>query len=114
MLTTGAALAKMREIIKAQGGNPEITSKDLIPGKYKHTIRSPRKGKVNSIHNRQITVICRILGCPTDKKAGMYLNAKVDERVDKGDILCTLYSSDPHRLREAVETMKNILIYSIE
>ena len=114
MLTSGVALAKMREIIKAQGGDASVMSDDLTPGKYKSDIRAPRSGKVNSIHNRNITVICRILGCPTDKKAGMYLATKLDERVDKGDILCTIYSSDPHRLREAVETIKNMPVYSIE
>lgn len=114
MLTSGAALAKMRQIIKAQGGDAGVTSEQLIPGKHKHIVRAHRSGKVNKINNREITVISRILGCPTDKKAGMHLTAKLDERVDKGDILCTLYSTDQHRLQEAVETMKNIPVYSIE
>ncbi len=114
MLTTGKAMAKMREIIKAQGGDGHAASANLVAGKYKQEMRAHRKGKIHAIDNRQITIICRILGCPTDKRAGMYLDAKLDERVDKGDILCTLYSSDPHRLTEAVETMKNIPVYSIE
>ena len=59
-------------------------------------------------------MICRILGCPTDKKAGMFLNRKLEEHVDKGDILCTLYSEDAYRMREAVETIKNIPIYTVE
>ncbi|MBI5619674.1 thymidine phosphorylase, partial [Candidatus Gottesmanbacteria bacterium] len=114
MLVSGKALAKMREIIKAQGGDPAVHCDQLIPGKYRREARAQHAGKINRLNNQQITVICRILGCPTDKKAGMYLNRKLDERVDKGDILCTLYSSDPYRLREAVETMKNIPVYSIE
>lgn len=114
MLTSGKALGKMREIIKVQGGDPTVRCDQLTPGKYRHEMRAQHAGKVNAMNNQQITVICRILGCPTDKKAGMYLNRKLDERVDKGDILCTLYSSDPYRLKEAVETMKNIPVYSIE
>ncbi len=113
LLVSGKARAKMREIIKAQGGNPDIESHSLKPGKYVHEIKSPRKGMVSRIDNKEITVICRILGCPTDKKAGMYLNRKLEETLDKGDILCTLYSSDQSRLKEAVETLKNVPIYSI-
>lgn len=114
ILSSGKALAKMREIIKAQGGDPSVTSATLLPGKERFEIKSPRHGRVTAIHNQQITVICRILGCPTDKRAGMYLNRKLEETVDKGDILYTLYSSDKWRLKEAVETLKNIPIYTVE
>lgn len=114
LLVSGRALGKMKEIIKAQGGNPEVTSSKLTPGKYIHELRASKKGMIGGIHNQQITVICRILGCPTDKKAGMYLNRKLEERVDKGDILATLYSSDKWRLVEAVETVKTMPVYSIE
>lgn len=113
ILYSGKALAKMREIIKAQGGNPDITSHDLKGGKYIYEMRAGKKGMVYGINNKQITVICRILGCPTDKRAGMYLHHKLEEHVDKGDILCSLYSSDKWRLKEAVETMKNIPVYSL-
>jgi len=73
-----------------------------------------RSGRVHGIDNQQITTICRILGNPADKAAGMYLNRKLDEKVDKNDILYTLYSSDKWRLKEAIETIKNIQIYTIE
>ena len=114
ILVSGKALSKMREIIRAQGGNPDVVSGKLTPGKYIHELRSPKKGMVGGIQNQQITVISRILGCPTDKKAGMYLNRKLEERVDKGDILATLYSSDKWRLGEAAETLKTMPVYSIE
>lgn len=114
ILVSGQAMKKMREIIKAQGGNPDIAIAHVTPGKYRHEVTSLHGGRVSRIDNRQITVVCRILGCPTDKKAGMYLNRKLEETVDKGDILYTLYSSDQWRLKEAVETIKNVPIYSIE
>lgn len=113
-LTSGRALTKMREIIKVQGGEPGVESGHLHPGKYVHEVKSARRGHIHAIDNQQITVICRILGCPTDKKAGMYLNRKLDEAVDSGDILCTLYSTDKWRLKEAVETIKNIPVYKVE
>ncbi|KKU81120.1 MAG: hypothetical protein UY08_C0002G0033 [Candidatus Gottesmanbacteria bacterium GW2011_GWA1_47_8] len=114
ILADGRALDKMREIIKAQGGNPDVGSASLRPGRAVNEIKSTRRGRVVAVDNKQITVICRILGCPTDKRAGMYLNRKLEETVDKGDILCTIYSTDKWRLKEAVETMKNISVYTIE
>lgn len=114
LLTSGKALTKMHEIIKVQGGNPDITSEKLIAGNNKYELLSPNTGRVTKIDNKEISMICRILGCPTDKKAGMFLNRKLEEHVDKGDILCTLYSEDAYRMREAVETIKNIPVYTVE
>ncbi len=114
LLTSGKALKKMREIIKAQGGHPDITSSKLTPGKYVYAYKASKHGMISGMNNQQITVICRILGCPTDKKAGMYLNRKLEERVDKGDILATIYSSDKWRLKEAAETLKSMPVYAVE
>lgn len=114
ILISGKALTKMHEIIKAQGGNPSVGSNTLKPGKEIFYVRSSKKGIITSMNNQQITVICRILGCPTDKKAGMYLNRKLEERVVKGDILATIYSSDKWRLKEAAETIKTMPVYSVE
>jgi AMP phosphorylase len=114
MLVSGKAFQKMREIIAAQGGNPDISSKKLMPGKNIFEQKSNMKGKVSKIDNQHITVVARVLGCPSDKKAGVYLNSKLDEVIYKGDILCTIYSSDKWRLKEAIETLKNFPIYSIQ
>jgi len=114
ILQSGKALHKFREIIEAQGGDPTVDSTKLLPSEHKWEFISPRKGRVTTIDNKEISTICRILGCPTDKKAGMFRNRKLEEHVDKGDILYTLYSSDTYRLKEAVETVKHIPIYIIE
>lgn len=114
ILLSGQAMKKMREIIKAQGGDPGIDGSRLQPGKFRFDIKSMNSGRVARIDNREITVVCRILGCPTDKRAGMYLHRKLEETVDKGDILCTIYSSDKWRLQEAMETMKNVRVFSVE
>lgn len=114
ILASGKALEKMREIIKAQGGDTSVVSSKLTPAKAVYELRASKKGAVTAINNQQITVICRILGCPTDKKAGMYLNRKLEERVDKGDILATIYSSDKWRLKEAAETFKALPVYTLE
>lgn len=114
ILISGKARAKMCEIIKVQGGDPSVASEALRPARHVYEVKASRRGHIHAIDNNQITVICRILGCPADKKAGIYLNRKLEGTVDKNDILCTLYSSDEWRFKEAVETIKNIPIYKIE
>jgi len=112
-LSSGKALAKMREIIKAQGGNPDVGFDDIKSGPYKFEVPSPHKGTVTMFNNQDLTIIAKILGCPKDKKAGIYLERRIDERVDKNDIICVLYSSDKWRLEEAKETLKHVPIYNI-
>ncbi|MFC1647125.1 thymidine phosphorylase [Patescibacteria group bacterium] len=113
-LKNGRALLAMRDIIKAQGGDSTITSTHLIPGEQIHEYKVRRKGVITSVNNQQIASVCRVLGCPIDKKSGMYLNFKTGDTVDKNDILCTLYSNDKWKLKESVETLNNLPIFIIE
>ncbi len=113
MLENGKALKKMKEIIKAQGGDPEISSAHIQTAKHMYQMKSKKSGSVRAIDNQQVSAICRILGCPTEKKAGMYMNKKIDDSVDKGDILCTFYAEDSFRLKEAVWTLMHTNIYSL-
>ena len=114
ILHSGKALAKMREIIKAQGGNPDCNLADLQPGRYQYDLKSGTGGRVTGLNNNDVSVVARILGSPNDKKAGLYLERKLEDEVDRGDILCTLYSSDKWRLEEGVETLKQVPIYKID
>ncbi|KKR32722.1 MAG: hypothetical protein UU37_C0004G0025 [Candidatus Gottesmanbacteria bacterium GW2011_GWA2_41_12] len=114
ILSSGKALEKMKEIIKAQGGDTEVTSGKLRLATYKEEIPSPKRGIVTGFDNHKLTVISKILGCPGDQKAGIYLERRIDESVDKNDILFIMYSSDKWRLKEAVETLSNLPFYKIE
>lgn len=114
ILADGRAYKKMREIIKTQGGNPNIGIDDIKIGEFKYQVPAGKRGTVTAFNNHDLTIIAKILGCPADKKAGIYLERRIDEHVDKNDILCILYSSDKWRLKEAVESLPNAPIYKIE
>lgn len=114
ILVSGKALFKMREIIKEQGGDPEVSYSTLTLARNRHELKSTQKGRITELNNKEVSVIARILGSPHDKKAGIYLERKLEDEVDKGDILCTLYAQDRWRLKEAVETLKNVPIYKVE
>ncbi|MBI4058374.1 thymidine phosphorylase [Candidatus Gottesmanbacteria bacterium] len=114
MLTTGKALEKMREIIKIQGGDSGVSVQSLRLARNRFDVIAWRSGRVTQLNNHDVSVIARILGSPQDKKAGVFLERKLEDEVDKGDILCSFYSTDKWRLKEAVETLAHTPIYWIE
>ena len=103
----------MKQIIKAQGGNPNIESKSLKPGKYSFTLDAWKKGAVESIDSKNLTLIARILGTPDMKGAGIFLNRKIGEKVSRGDPICTFYSESVYNLKEGKESLKNFPLVSI-
>jgi AMP phosphorylase len=98
ILYSGRAFRKFEEIISAQGR----IFIDLVPAKHKHEIKSSKNGKIISIDNRCINLLGRILGCPMDKAAGLYLHRHNADSVQKGDVIITLYSESEKKLKEAI------------
>ncbi len=114
ILESGTALKKFREIVKAQGGNGQISSESLTLAKNKFEFHSPVSGKIKDINNYNLNTIAKILGSPNDKKAGIYLLKKLDHSVLKNESIFILYSDDRYRLREAEATLNNLPIFKIE
>lgn len=111
ILASGQAHAKMQEIIKAQGGNPNTTSDSLKPGHYSYQIIAKASGTIHKIDSKNITLIAKILGTPSDKKAGLFLDKKIGDKVTRGDVLYTLYSSSSYNLNEAKDSLKHFPIF---
>lgn len=113
ILSSGVALKKFKEIIKAQGGDEQITSYNLKMKGLNRGVKSNRSGKIKSVNNYNLNTIAKILGAPQDKYAGIYLLKKIDEEVKNRQDTLLFYSSDKYRLKEALETIKNFPIYEI-
>lgn len=113
LLVSGAALSKFREIVKAQGGDENITSMSLKPGKFCYIFKSDGEGKVKKISNKNITVIAKILGAPVDQEAGIFLEKNLSDRVEKNDELMSFYSDSEYRLKEAVDSVALFPIFEI-
>ena len=108
------ALEKFKEIIKAQGGNPKVTSENLKLGKHVHKFEATKNGIVNDINIKNITIIAKTLGAPKLKGAGIYLEKKIGEDVKSGDVLYTLFSENVYNLKEGIDTLKNFPIINYE
>jgi AMP phosphorylase len=108
ILKSGKAEKKMREIIEAQGGDPEIKPENIQVGDKTYVCKAEDDGRVLWIRNSHVVAICREAGAPKDKGAGMHLNVKMGDAVKKGDPLFTIHSSNYIRLSDAVKKAEEL------
>ncbi|MEX0567672.1 MAG: thymidine phosphorylase [Candidatus Njordarchaeota archaeon] len=101
MLESGKALEKFREIIEAQGGNPNIRVSDIPIGTYKIELRADTNGYVVQIDNTLIMEIARKAGAPKDIGAGVIIPYKGGRYVKEGSIILRIFSNNESRLDEA-------------
>jgi AMP phosphorylase len=110
LLQSGRAFEKFKEIIKAQGGNPNVDSESMKLGKYFFEEKSDKGGIVQELNSKHITSIAKILGAPTQKGSGIYLNKKIGDKVLKNETLYTLFSENVYNLKEGKESLVNFPI----
>lgn len=113
-LHNGKALAKLRELVAAQGGNAaSVDDTSLLPlAAIRHEVKATRSGHVRQVHAEAIGRASMKLGAGRETKdsvidlgAGIVLKAKVGTEVKTGDLLATLYTSDPSRIAEAEQLL---------
>ena len=106
-LTSGKALEKFKEIINAQNENENFDErvKNLIPAKFKKTIKAKRSGKITTISNEKLNSLCRILGTPETIGAGIYLHKHLG-KVKKREPLLTLYTESKSKMKDAFKFLK--------
>lgn len=110
LIESGKAIEKFKELIVAQGGNPDIINNyDLFAlPTYKIECESKKNGYINNIDAYKIAYGCKVLGAGRDKKTdpidysvGIYLNKKTGEWVNQGETLYTIYSNDSDKTKTA-------------
>jgi len=114
ILDSGKAWKKMRDIIKSQGGNSAVDSEEVTLGAIKEYINTQRSGKVTAINGRAVNDICRILGNPNEKLAGVFLNKKVGQKVKKGERIFTLYAQNQDRMNLALKALNKMKMFEIK
>jgi AMP phosphorylase len=113
ILKSRKAETKLREIIEAQGGNPEITTREIEIGSESFTIRSGKNGYVLWMNNLSIVEIARLAGAPKDKGAGVYLHKKIGDIVKKKDPLLTIYAERDIKIQRALDELNRSFILGI-
>lgn len=119
MIASGRARDTFREIIRMQGGDPEVVDD---PGRLPRArnvakVKSPRAGFVTSIRCEQIGVASMLLGGGREKKddaidpaVGLVIERKVGEAVEAGATLCTVHHNCAARLADAIDLLTNSFV----
>jgi thymidine phosphorylase len=103
MISSGKAFNKFKDLVNLQEGNSlSLDDYSLLPtAKDKIEVKSEKSGYIANIDAYKIALGCKLLGAGRDKKSdsidmsvGVYLNKKTGEKVEKGEILYTIYSND--------------------
>ena len=113
ILKSGKAEKKLREIIGAQGGNPEVKPEDIYVGEETFTIRSKKKGYLLWINNASLVEIARLAGAPKDKGAGVHLHKKIGDAVRENDPLFTIHAERDIKLQRAIDRLKKSYVLGI-
>jgi pyrimidine-nucleoside phosphorylase len=109
-ITDGSALAKFAEFIAAQGGDPDYVHHPgrLPVASLVEPLIAPCAGFIEQITCDAVGHCSLILGggrltkdSPIDLTAGILLNKKVGDPVDKGEPLAWLHANDQQKLSEA-------------
>ncbi|HEU5230581.1 MAG TPA: thymidine phosphorylase [Ktedonobacteraceae bacterium] len=114
-VSSGAGLAKLAEVIAAQGGDArQIEQPQLLPSApVKAMLATPRTGYISAIHADRIGLASMRLGAGRFKKddaidyrTGLVLQAKVGDYLRAGDPLVQLHARDE---REATAISDELL-----
>ncbi len=122
-LDSGAALAKMREWIAAQGGDVAyVDDPSQFPAApYAREVLAPCDGYITKMDAEQIGHAAVLLGAgrltkedTIDHRAGIVLHRTRGDRVCKGDVLCMLYSGNEDAFAQATALIERAIIYQTD
>lgn len=101
-ISSGRAFSKLKEMISAQGGNPDAVDNYNLFKQPNNILKvyADKTGVITCKDCEEIGLVSLSLGAgrsvkdaPIDHSAGIYLNKLCGETVEKGEVIATLYSS---------------------
>jgi pyrimidine-nucleoside phosphorylase len=117
-LASGAALAKFRELVTAQGGDAAVIDDHarLPQAGLIREVRAPTAGYVVDVDPMAVAQAALLLGAgrahaaaTIDPAVGFSNFVKVGEAVCAGDRLCTVHANDETKARTAVEQVQRAI-----
>jgi pyrimidine-nucleoside phosphorylase len=109
-LDSGKAFLKFKEWIKYQGGDVSLIEnpENFKKAKYSYDVKSVADGYIVKSDTAKIGLVSVLLGGGREKIddvidycAGIIVNKKVGDKVNKGDVLATLFTDKEDVLKEA-------------
>jgi pyrimidine-nucleoside phosphorylase len=115
-LLDGSGYKKFKEVIEAQGGNPQVLDRfELLPNATGvREISSPRAGYISAIDAEGIGKASSMIGAGRNTKedtidpaVGVILEVKVGQKVEGGAVLCRLYYTGDEHVEEASQQIED-------
>jgi pyrimidine-nucleoside phosphorylase/thymidine phosphorylase len=115
-LLDGSGYRKFKEVIEAQGGNPQVLDRfELLPNATGvREIASPRAGYVSAIAAEDIGMASSMIGAGRNTKedsidpaVGVILEVKTGQKIEAGAVLCRLYYTREDNLEEAAQEVED-------
>lgn len=120
-IENGKAIEKLKEFVKAQGGNElMVDNTDLFPkAKYEIDVKAKKSGIISKIHAESVGIIAMELGAgratkesEIDLSVGIVLKKKRGDEVKEGESLATIYANSEIKGNKAVESLLKEIIIS--
>lgn len=122
-ISSGKAFESFCAMVKAQGGDETfIRDCSLFKrAKYELEVKAPRTGYINAMQTEEIGSACVTLGAGRETKesaidfaAGIALEKKQGDRVEKGDVIAVLYTEREAAIEPAAQRILNAVSISDE
>ncbi|MGY0372936.1 pyrimidine-nucleoside phosphorylase [Clostridium sp. JNZ J1-5] len=120
IINSGKGLAKLRELVEAQGGDSRfVDDPSLFPKpSIVEAVASPQDGYVKGIKADDIGIAALVLGAGRETKessidlsVGVVLHKKIGDAVKKGEAIATIYANDENKRKQSEEII--LKAYSI-
>ena len=122
-LESGAGLAKLKEMIAAQGGDSRVCDEIayLPHAAYKISVPAPQDGYVAKMNTTAIGYCAQSLGAGRQKKTdvidpavGLVMDVRLGDYVKAGDSLATLYLNKRELANDAIVRMQQAITITQE
>lgn len=101
VITEGRAWRKFQAICDAQGGMRSIPL-----AAHSQPFTAPRDGRVINMDNRRIARLAKLAGAPDAKAAGLRLDVRLGQEVQRGQPLFTMFSETSGEMAYATEYLE--------
>ncbi|MDM1013577.1 pyrimidine-nucleoside phosphorylase [Clostridium perfringens] len=111
-ITSGKAIEKLKEFVKAQGGDASVIDNisNFHNAKYVIPVKATKSGVVSKIHAENIGLVAMELGAGRatkesiiDLAVGIVLQKKRGDKVNEGDIIAYIHADDEEKGNKAID-----------
>jgi pyrimidine-nucleoside phosphorylase len=119
LLSSGAALAKFRQIVLAQGGSPQVVDDpSLLPqAPHQVPVAARETGTIQSLDARKVAEAAAVLGAgrqkkedPVDHAVGVEMLKQIGDRVQTGEPVFIIHAREESQVEAAAASLLKAIV----